>query len=307
MPFLWYNKNRNEEFMIPEFLIELLNNQYGEVLTNEILKGYKEKRKTTLRINTIKTKQENIKKILDEQNIKYEDVSWYEDALILEDEKNIRELEIYKNGEIYMQSLSSMIPPIVLEPKREKILDMAASPGGKTTEIYNLSKKEALITAVEKNPIRADRLKYNINKQGTTATVLVTDASKLDEFFRFDKILLDAPCSGSGTLSILDNSLNHFNKNLIKNSVETQQKLLSKALQILKQGSTMVYSTCSILYEENEEQLEKLIKQNKIEIIPIAEELFKSIPTLPTKIKGTICVLPNELYEGFFVAKIKKI
>jgi 16S rRNA C967 or C1407 C5-methylase (RsmB/RsmF family) len=293
--------------MIPEFLIELLNKQYGIELTNQIQEGYKEKRKTTLRINTTKTNKENIKKILDKENIKYEDVSWYEDALILDEEKNIRELDIYINGEIYMQSLSSMIPPIVLEPIREKILDMAASPGGKTTEIYNLSKGEALITAVEKNPIRADRLKYNINKQGTTATILVTDASKLDEFFRFDKILLDAPCSGSGTLSTLDNSLNHFNKNLIKNSVETQKKLLTKALQILKQNSIMVYSTCSILYEENESQLEQLIKQNKIEIIPIDEELFKDIPTLPTKIPGTICVLPNELYEGFFVAKIKKI
>lgn len=293
--------------MIPEFLIELLNKQYGIELTNQIQEGYKEKRKTTLRINTTKTNKENIKKILDKENIKYEDVSWYEDALILDEEKNIRELDIYKNGKIYMQSLSSMIPPIVLEPIREKILDMAASPGGKTTEIYNLSKGEALITAVEKNPIRADRLKYNINKQGTTATILVTDASKLDEFFRFDKILLDAPCSGSGTLSTIDNSLNHFNKNLIKNSVETQKKLLTKALQILKQNSIMVYSTCSILYEENESQLEQLIKQNKIEIIPIDEELFKDIPTLPTKIPGTICVLPNELYEGFFVAKIKKI
>ncbi|MGM9850039.1 MAG: RsmB/NOP family class I SAM-dependent RNA methyltransferase [Bacilli bacterium] len=293
--------------MIPEFLIELLTNQYGKDLTKEIIKGYNQKRNTTLRVNTTKTTKENIKNILDKENIKYEDVSWYEDALILEDEKHIRKLDIYENGEIYMQSLSSMIPPIVLEPKREKILDMAASPGGKTTEIYNLSNKEALITAVEKNPIRADRLKYNLNKQGTTATVLLSDASKLDEFFRFDKILLDAPCSGSGTLSTLDNSLNHFNKNLIKNSVETQQKLLSKALQILKQNSTMVYSTCSILYEENEAQLEQLIKQNKIEIIPIDEELFKDIPTLPTKIPGTICVLPNELYEGFFVAKIKKI
>lgn len=293
--------------MIPDFLIELLNNQYGKDLTNEILKGYKEKRKTTLRINSIKTTKENIKKILDKENIKYKDVSWYEDALILEEEKNLRELDIYKNGEIYMQSLSSMIPPIVLEPKAEKILDMAASPGGKTTEIYNLSNKEALITAVEKNPIRADRLKYNLNKQGTTATVLLSDASKLDEFFRFDKILLDAPCSGSGTLSTLDNSLNHFNKNLIKNSVETQKKLLEKALQILKQNSTMVYSTCSILYEENEEYLESLIKQNKIEIIPIDEDLFKDIPKLPTKIKGTMCVQPTDLYEGFYVARIKKL
>ena len=289
--------------MIPEFLIELLNKQYGEDLTKKIIEGYNNKRKTTLRINTIKTTKEKIKEILDKENIKYESVSWYEDALIL-DNDNIRELDIYKNGEIYMQSLSSMLPPIVLEPTNEKILDMAASPGGKTTEIYNLSNKEALITAVEKNPIRADRLKYNLNKQGTQATVLISDATKLDEFYRFDKILLDAPCSGSGTLNI--NEKININENLIKNSVNTQKQLLEKALQILKKDHTMVYSTCSILYEENEKQLENLIKQNEIEIIPIDENLFKDIPKLPTKIKGTICVCPNNLYEGFFVAKIKK-
>jgi len=291
--------------MIPEFLKELLEQQYGKDITQRILEGYKETRKPTLRINTTKTTKEKITNILEKENIKYKNVSWYKDALILEEEKNIRELEIYKNGEIYMQSLSSMIPPLVLEPKQEKILDMAASPGGKTTQIYNLSEKQALITAVENNPIRADRLKYNINKQGTQATILISDASKLDEFFRFDKILLDAPCSGSGTLNI--NELEHFNQNLIKNSVQTQKKLLEKALQILKPNSTMVYSTCSILYEENEKQLEQLIKQHRIEIIKIDEELTKEMPKLPTKIEGTLCVCPTNLYEGFFVAKIKKI
>lgn len=292
--------------MIPEFLEKILINQYGKDLTNKIIEGYKTKRNPSLRINSIKTNKEKIKKELDKINIKYKDVNWYEDALILDEEKNIRELDIYKNGEIYMQNLSSMIPPIVLEPKQEKILDMAASPGGKTTELYNLSNKKALITAVEKNPIRSQRLKYNLEKQGTNATILNEDATKLDEFYRFDKILLDAPCSGSGTLNIYDKSLEHFNEKLLNNCIKTQEQLLEKALQILKKGNTMVYSTCSILYEENEKQLEKLIKQNKIEIIPI-DDIFEDMPKLPTKIKGTICVCPNNLYEGFFISKIKKI
>ena len=291
--------------MIPEFLEKLLINQYGKDLTNKILEGYKTKRNPSLRINSIKTNKEKIKKELDKINIKYKDVNWYEDALILEND-NIRELDIYKNGEIYMQNLSSMIPPIILEPKQEKILDMAASPGGKTTEIYNLSNKEALITAVEKNPIRSQRLKYNLEKQGTNATILNEDATKLDEFYRFDKILLDAPCSGSGTLNIYDKSLEHFNEKLLNNCVKTQEQLLDKALQILKKDHIMVYSTCSILYEENEKQLEKLIKQNKIEIIPI-DDIFEDMQKLPTKIKGTICVCPNNLYEGFFISKIKKL
>lgn len=293
--------------MIPEFLIKKLKEQYSEELKNKILEGYKTKRNPSLRINSIKTNKETIKKELDKNNIKYQEVAWYKDALILENENDIRDLDIYKNGEIYMQNLSSMIPPLVLDPKEEKILDMAASPGGKTTEIYNLSNKRALITAVEKNKVRAERLKYNLNRQGTIATILNEDATKLDEFYRFDKILLDAPCSGSGTLNIFDKSLEHFSELLLNNCVKTQEELLNKAIQILKKDNTMVYSTCSILYEENEKQLEKLLKQNKIEIIPIDEVIFKDIPKLPTKIKGTICVCPNNLYEGFFISLIKKI
>lgn len=292
---------------IPKFLYERLLKQYSEDTINEIIKGYSEKRKTTLRINTTLSTKEEIINTLNYENIEYEEVNWYKDALILKEEKNIRELEIYKDGKIYIQSLSSMIPPIILEPENEKILDMTASPGGKTTQIYNLSNKQALITAVEKNKIRAEKLKYNINKQKAQATILIEDATKLDEFFRFDKILLDAPCSGSGTLNIHDNSINYFSEKLIEHSTKIQYQLLLKALSILKKNNIMVYSTCSILYEENEKQLEQLIKENKIEIIPINKNIFKEIPQLPTKIEGTLCIKPTHLYEGFFVAKIKKL
>ena len=284
--------------MVPEILIKKIEEQYGDLL-DKILGGYTD-RKSTLRINTLKIKKEEVLEILDKENIKYQFVSWYDCALIVDDIDKIRNLDIYKNGEVYVQSLSSMIPPIILNPFNEKILDMAASPGGKTTEIYNLSKGSSMITAVEKNPIRAEKLKYNLNKQGVQATVLVSDASKLDEFFRFDKILLDAPCSGSGT-----NKLEHFNEKLLYNCVDTQKKLLLKALQILKVNHTMVYSTCSILYEENEKQLEDLIKKGIIEIIDI--DGFDDIPRLPSKIKGTLCVCPTDLYEGFFVAHIRRL
>lgn len=293
--------------LIHDFLIKRLEKQYGEVLTCKILDGYKCCRKSSLRVNTSKIEKSRVLEIFENENIGYESVSWYLDAFVVSDIDKIRCLDIYKDGCIYVQSLSSMIPPIVLNPACERILDMAASPGGKTTEIYNLSKKEAIITAVEKNPIRADRLKYNISKQGTQATVLVSDASKLDEFFRFDKILLDAPCSGTGTLSINNESLNYFNEKLIENSIDTQKKLLSKALQILKVGSIMVYSTCSILYEENEKQLEDYIRNGVIEVVPIDFNLFKDVPMLPVSISGTMCVCPTDLYEGFFVACIRRL
>lgn len=295
---------------IPNFLKEKLLSYYNEEEVNKIIQGYEEKKYVTLRINIVKSNKLEVTKILKEENIEYDEVSWYEDAIIIKNvsEDKIRTFSIYEDGKIYLQSLSSMMPPLVLNPGRESILDMAAAPGGKTTQIYNLSNGEALITACEKNKIRGDRLKYNLTKQGATrVNVLNKDARELDDFLSFDKILLDAPCSGSGTINLNnENTIKYFNNDLVARSTKVQKELLSKAIDLLKKDHEMVYSTCSILREENEEILENFIKTNKIEIVPINKELFDGITLLPTTIEGTICVMPSKLYEGFFIAKIRK-
>ena len=294
------------EKQIPQFLKDMLEEQYGEEITKKIIEGYTKQKYVTLRVNKIKTTVENIKQQLENNNIKYKEADWYKEALIIENvrEDEIRKMQIYENGDIYLQSLSSMLPPIVLEPNvGENILDMAAAPGGKTTQIATMTENKSFITACEKNKIRAERLKYNLQKQGATCVNIMTeDARQLSDYFSFDKILLDAPCSGSGTENVFDD---RFSKELIQRSCKTQERLLKKAINILKPGGEMIYSTCSILKRENEEILNKVLKKGKIEIVPI--KLDKEIPTLPVKVEGTICVLPTELYEGFFVAKIKKI
>lgn len=294
-----------------KFLEEKLEKQYGTKITKEIIEGYQTKRKTTLRINTIKSNIEEIKKELEKEKIEYETIKWSKEALIIKnaDEKTIQEMEIYKNGKIYLQSLSSMLPPIILEPKEgTDILDMAAAPGGKTTQIAALTNNKAHITACEKNKIRVERLKYNVDKQGATCVfIMPKDSRFIDDFFSFDQILLDAPCSGSGTLDYNDaNVEKYFTEQLIKRSSKTQKTLLSKAIKLLKPGHEMVYSTCSILDCENEDVVASVIKNGNIEIVPINFEGMEELPILPTKISGTLCVKPTELYEGFFVAKIRK-
>ncbi len=285
-----------------------------------IIQGYQVKRKTTFRVNTLKVQIQEVIEILEQNNIEYDTVEWSKEAFILKNvsENEVRNLELYQEGKIYLQNLSSMLPPIVLQPKPEKdILDMAAAPGGKTTQIAAITNNKANITACEMNKIRAERLKYNLEKQGAKAYVMVQDARKIDDFFSFDQILLDAPCSGSGTLSLSNYNeqdekiAKNFTQKLIQKSIETQTALLKKAINLLKKGEEMVYSTCSILASENEEVIRKILKENtaknKIEIEPITFEGIEKLPLLPTKIKGTICVLPNEQYEGFFLAKIRKI
>ena len=165
-----------------------------------------------------------------------------------------------------------------------------------------------MITACEKNKIRAERLKYNLEKQGVRcANVIIEDARKLNDFFSFDKVLLDAPCSGSGTLTIQESGIEkNFTQELINRSVKTQEELLKKALTILKPGKEMIYSTCSILKDENENVLNKILPKLKATIVPIDKNNLQGIPLLPVTLQGTICVAPTQLYEGFFIAKIKK-
>ena len=296
---------------IPTFLKEALEVQYEKKYVDNILEGLTKTRKTTIRINTLKSDRNKIESELLKEQISFNVVEWNDFAFIIQnaEESKIRELDIYKNGEIYMQSLSSMIPPIVLKPQvNESILDMAAAPGGKTTELASLSSNQAMITACEKNKIRCDKLKYNLEKQGANrVTLMQEDARKLSDFFIFDKILLDAPCSGSGTINLNDRNLEkYFSKELYIRAIRTQKELLEKATRIVKRGGEIVYSTCSILKEENEKIVENILNKNNFEILPI--DMNKTgIPLLPTTIEGTICVCPNELYEGFFVAKLRKI
>lgn len=296
------------KFDLPEFLIEKLENQYGKEVAEKIIEGYSVNRKVTFRVNTLKSSTQKIEQVLKENNIKYKKTFWSNEAYILENakESEIEDLDIYKNGEIYLQSLSSMLPPIILDPKEGKdILDMAAAPGGKTTQIAALTNNKAHITACEMNNIRIEKLKYNITKQGATSVyVMQKDSRRIDNFFSFDQILLDAPCSGSGTINL--NYKVNINEKFIEKISKTQYDLLNKATTVLKSGAEMVYSTCSILYEENEKVLEKILNQNKLEILPIDLKEIEEMPVLQSKIPGTLLLAPNELYEGFFVAKLRK-
>jgi len=299
------------ENKLPEFLINKLINQYGEENYKKILKGYNEKRVVTLRVNTLRTTIEKVCEELNENNIEFEKVSWSDTALMITNstEKDLQNLSIYENGEIYLQSLSSMLPPIIMQPKEgTDILDMTAAPGGKTTQIAALTNNNANITACEMNNIRIEKLKYNIEKQGATSvSILQQDSRNLSDYFKFDQILLDAPCSGSGTIDLNnERTYKYFTEKLVEKSTKSQFALLKKALKILKPGHEMIYSTCSILEEENEEILNKALKQFNAEIVPIEINGIEDIPILSTKIKGTLCVCPNKYYEGFFVAKIRK-
>ncbi len=304
----YINKKVNDN---RQYLNMMLKKQYNQEEIDRILAGYNVKRKVTIRVNTIKSNKNKIIEELAKIGAEFDEVKWSENALIINNksEKDLEDLDIYKNGEIYLQSLSSMLPPIVLNPQeKEDILDMTAAPGGKTTQIAALTNNNANITACELNAIRAERLKFNVEKQGASSVfVMQKDSRNIDDYFSFDKILLDAPCSGSGTLDFNDETtFKFFSQKLVEKSQKAQLTLLNKALKVLKPGKEMVYSTCSILSCENEDIVNQALKLANAKIVPIEFEGMEDLPVLPTKIEGTICVCPNGFFEGFFVAKIRK-
>ena len=306
---------------IPMFVRDSIASSYEEDTVSSVVRGFAEAcfRPVTLRANTLVASIEEVRTALEAAGIGYAPVPWYSDALVLDDgvaERAVWGLDVYRVGGVYLQSLSSMLPPLVLAPApRTDILDMCAAPGGKTSQMAALE-PASHIMACELNAIRADKLEHNLTKmQVRNVQVMRGDARKLDEFFSFDQVLLDAPCTGTGTVRAGDpRAEKRITPALLKKVATSQAALLDRALTVLKPGGTLIYSTCSILPAENEEQVRaalKLKRHRDCEVAPIdlAENLASgplALPLLPNKLEGTITVAPTKLFEGFYLAKIKK-
>lgn len=303
-------------------------------------------RPVTLRANTLRTTGDAIAGALEEAGIGFERIPWYQDAFVLTDvrERAVWDLDIYRTGHVYLQSLSSMVPPLLLEPRAgADILDMCAAPGGKTAQIAALTSNAAHLTACEMSAPRAEKLSYNLEKLGAAnVNIMRTDARRLDEFFSFDQILLDAPCTGTGTYRAGDpQAAKRMTRQLLSKVTRSQRALLDRALSILKPGGTLVYSTCSILAEENDEQVRAALKRHRdCEVVPIllsraqhidgeygspaaeqdgsaelrpvildrAAEGSLALPVLShdKALEGTLTLAPTQNYEGFYVAVIRK-
>ena len=301
---------------LPKIFVKKLYENYTPLTVDRILSGMSGERNTTLRANNIKS---NIQKVMDElkeNGIKFDRVQWYKDALIIKNvkEKQIQDLEMYNDGEIYVQSLSSMVPPLVLNPKsNEKVLDLTAAPGSKTTQMAAMMENKGYILANELDVLRCERLKYNVEKQ--RATIIEVNngrgeviGKKYDRYF--DKVLLDAPCSGEGRFLANDaKTYRSWSERTVKELVKLQKKLFRSAYQALKPGGELVYSTCTLNREENEEILEWAISElNDLKLEIINLEIKNAIKGISNnkEVEKTIKILPSKDTEGFFVAKLIK-
>ena len=319
---------------LPRFMVDTVAGAYAPADAKLMIEGFgaAATRPVTLRANTLKATAEDIAAALDAACIAHQTVTWYPDAFILPEAQvsDLWDLDIYRDGKIYLQSLSSMMPPLVLGAQAgEDILDMCAAPGGKTTQI-------AALTACEMSIPRAEKLESNLHRQGAkNVPVMRIDARELDEFFRFDRILLDAPCTGTGTvISGNEKSLRGLTEQLLSKCARSQRALLDRAMGALKPGGTLVYSTCSILPQENEDALqEALDKHMDCELIPLdgtpsesearrtqeagEEPRIESnalteaiaagqVSAIVNGLPGTLTIPPSRDFEGFYIALVRK-
>lgn len=302
---------------LPKEFMDFLYEKYTPIKVDQILLGMTEERYTTLRVNTLKYNIQDLMRYFKENNIKFERVPWYNDALVIKntDERKLQKLEIYEKGYIYIQSLSSMVPPIVLNPKSgEKVLDLTAAPGSKTTELAALMKNEGYILANELDKIRCERLKYNVEKQGAQIIEIVNGrgekiGNKYPEYF--DKVLLDTPCSGEGRFVVGSlATYRDWSPRTVRELTKLQKKLFESAYNALKPNGIMVYSTCTINEDENELILDWALKNFNVKLVDIDIEIKDAQKAFDNdkdkSIAKAIRILPSKDTEGFFVAKLVK-
>ena len=314
---------------LPKGFPEKLEKMYGPELASQIIVTF-EVRVPSFRINPLKGERKEILKELSKGGFKLEQVPWYKDAyLLLEGTK--RELtssDCYKQSKIYIQSLASMIPPLVLNPlPGDTVLDLTAAPGSKTSQIAALMNKSGILIANDNSRSRFFKLKRNMESyvdftvEDPYLTLRLEHGVKLGREYQnyFDKVLLDAPCSAEARFINGETStFGYWKKIKVTENAKRQRQLLTAALNSLKVGGTLVYSTCTLSPEENESQISWLLKKysEALSILPIDTQIsdLSRLPPIISwgnsefhpQVANTYRIFPDRNLESFFVAKIRK-
>lgn len=282
----------------------------------------------SIRINTLKVSAPEKLKLKLEKQFNLDPIPWQNYAYYIKalnsDRRDLGNTIEHALGYIYIQESASMVPVNAFGNDLVKdgvILDMCASPGSKTTQLSQLMDNKGLIIANELDGKRIASLGQNIQRVGCTNIVIThRNAARISNDIspntKFDNILLDAPCSGLGTLRKSPDTMRTWNPRLHINMSKRQRKLIDAAFNMLKVGGVMIYSTCSIEPEENEGIVDWLLrKYDNAKVLPIDLDIKRSKPVIEfgnikydESIKETLRIWPyDNNTDGFYVAKIKKL
>lgn len=306
-------------YVIPRLFRERYGKLLGEEKDKFIEYCVKPLRKS-IRINTIKIDVEKCVKRLEEYGWSLKQIPWCETGFWVEygkDEQVGNTLEHFM-GYYYVQEAASMLPPIILNPdKRDFVLDIAAAPGSKTSQLAALMNNQGTVIGNDVSVERIKILRFNLEKLGILNTIVTQMDGRLFSRFeeKFDSALVDAPCSSEGIIRKDWKALSKWSIKFIMDMSHLQKQLISAAITATKWGGTIVYSTCTLAPEENEEVIDFAIKNFGVEVEKVAVNGLKTRPGIrewedkkyDSQVKRCLRIYPHDNdTEGFFVARLIK-
>ncbi|GAA0085437.1 16S rRNA (cytosine(967)-C(5))-methyltransferase RsmB [Clostridium sp. MB05] len=297
------------KFSFQPWMIRLFIKQYGEERTMRLMAGLNETPKVTVRVNEFKSDYDDVYRRLEDTGYNIEEGYACPEAIAIQGGKGIEDNELFKEGLITVQDESAMIVAPLLDLKEgDKVLDLCAAPGGKTTHIAELLCNTGEVLAFDLHEHKLSLIEENANRLGLGNIVCKTmDATKLDSNYISygDKVLIDVPCSGLGIIRKKPEIKWNKTRQQLKDLVPIQREIMENAWQYLKPGGTLVYSTCTLNKEENEENIQWFLSKHNdaaIEKIYIGNNnnfIYNG--------DGSLTILPSDSMDGFFMGKIKKI
>ena len=290
------NKRISLKTSMPEWFVEKLINEYGEKEALEICNNLNLRPNNTVRINRLK------------ENIEIGNQSILDDFRTITGTKNIVKMPEYINGNISIQDESAGLSSFILNPKEgETVLDACSAPGGKTTYLAEIMNNTGSIVAWDIYEERLKQVDENAKRLGINIIKTeVKDASIYDKSYdkKFNKILLDVPCLGLGVIRRKPDIKWNRNEENIDEITKIQYQILKTCSKYLKDDGILVYSTCSILKEENINIIERFLEEEDFEIVDISDKVKKDFKYVNEK--NTIELFPNEKHDGFYIACLKR-
>jgi NOL1/NOP2/sun family putative RNA methylase len=269
-----------------------------------------------IRVNTLKIGVEEARELMAERGYELEPVKGIEEAFRLHQPKRPGSTLEFFLGYYHIQGLTSMFPAKILDAQPgEIVLDLCAAPGGKATHLAQMMKNRGLVVANDTTIDRIAILRSHIDRLGTTSLLVSRyDGRIFPTRILFDRVLLDPPCSGEGTYRFGRTSPLSTDPGVVRRLAGLQQRLLRRALDLLRPGGTLVYSTCTYAPEENEEVIHPFVTNGEVEVLSI-DIPFPHSPGLTswgekifhTDLAKALRIYPNQVDSwGFFIAKLRK-